>query len=105
MGIFDMLKGGGIDDYAAEALEKGYTLVDVREPDEFAQGHIPGAINMPLSTLAASMNAIANRDEVLYVYCLSGGRSGRACNALRQAGFTNVTNIGGIKSYRGPIER
>jgi len=105
MGLFGFSKGKGIDEYAAEAAERGITLVDVREPKEFARGHIPDAINMPLSSLEQAARTIADKDTPLYVYCLSGGRSSRATKMLAQMGLSNVTNIGGINLYRGPIEK
>lgn len=105
MSLFGFSKGKGIDKYVAEATERGITVVDVREANEFARGHIPGAISMPLSTLEQAAHLIADRDAPLYVHCLSGGRSAKAAKLLAQMGFTNVTNIGGINLYRGPIEK
>ena len=107
MGLLDRLKGDrrNIGRYAEEARENGYALIDVREPHEFAKGRIPGAVNAPLRSVVQAVSGIAGKDDVLYVYCLSGGRSARACKQLSAAGFANVTNIGGINSYRGNIER
>ena len=79
-------------------------LVDVRETDEFASGHIPGAINLPLSTLATT-DIPFPEDATVFVYCLAGTRAGRAVRFLENAGFTNVKNIGGINAYRGPKEK
>ena len=78
-------------------------LVDVREADEYAAGHIPGAINLPLSTLAAADLPFTENAQV-FVYCLAGTRAGRAVHALQGAGYKNVKNIGGINSYKGPKE-
>lgn len=105
MGLFGFSKGKSIGEYVNEAAERGIAVIDVREPGEFAQGHIPGAVNMPLGTLGQAARSIADKDAPLYVHCLSGGRSSRAVKLLAQMGFTNVTNIGGINSYRGPIEK
>ena len=91
----------GAEEYRAVS---GAVLVDVREADEFASGHIPGAINLPLSALAAAEFPFSE-DAPVYVYCLAGTRAGRAVQFLENAGFTNVKNIGGIKAYRGPIEK
>lgn len=79
----------------------GATLVDVREPEEFRNGHIPGAINEPLSTIA---NTTLPKDKPLYLYCLRGTRSLRATGILKKMGY-KVKSIGGIASYKGPIER
>lgn len=105
MGLLGFSKNKSIDEYVVDAAERGITVIDVREPGEFAQGHIPGAVNMPLGTLAQAASSIADKDAPLYVHCLSGGRSSRAVKLLARMGFTNVTNIGGINSYRGLIER
>lgn len=94
-----------------EKLEKGLeecrntsgaVLIDVREADEYAKGHIPGAVNIPLS-LIESMPYI--RSCPLYLYCLSGARSRKAAGILKRMGYTNVRNIGGISSYKGEIEK
>ena len=80
-------------------------LIDVREKDEFAGGHIPGAINLPLSSIAASPDKLPQKDTPVYVYCLSGARSRQAAGFLEKNGYTNVNNIGGISRYKGPVER
>lgn len=105
MGFLDSLKGKGITEYAAEAAELGIKVIDVREPNEFAQGHIPGAINVPLSALGGILDVAPDKGEKLYLHCLGGGRSGKALNQLKTVGYTDLTNIGGIKDYKGPIER
>ena len=79
----------------------GAVLVDVREVDEFLSGHIPGAINQPLSTI----NQIKiPRDKTLFVYCLRGSRSKRAVGLLKRMGYS-ARSIGGITAYKGEIER
>ena len=75
-------------------------LVDVREEDEYAMGRIPGSINAPLSRL----NRIQLPEGKLYVYCHSGGRSAQAASYLKRIG-RDAKNIGGIASYKGPIEK
>ena len=81
----------------------GAVLLDVREADEYAEGHIPGSRNLPLSLLEAGTGDL-DADAPLYVYCLSGGRSSRATAALRAKGF-NAKNIGGISAWKGEIEK
>ena len=73
-------------------------LVDVREPGEYADGHIPGAVNAPLSTLD---RAELPKDRPLFLYCLRGSRSARAAGILRRRGYDRVRSIGGINGYRG----
>ena len=76
-------------------------LLDVREADEFRSGHIPGAVNQPLSEIEKIQIA---KDKPLYVYCLRGSRSKRAEGILKQMGYT-AKSIGGITGYKGKIER
>ena len=76
-------------------------LVDVREPEEYAAGHIPCAVNAPLSTLAG---ADLPREKALFLYCLRGSRSLRAAGLLRRRGYTRVKSIGGINGYKGEID-
>ncbi len=109
MGFLDFLKtaGAGADineAVAAYRAQDGAWLVDVREADEYGAGHIPGSVNLPLSTLAEAALPFPDRDARLYVYCLTGARSGRAVRLLRSLGYTDVRNIGGVNAYRGPLE-
>lgn len=69
-------------------------VIDVREPFEYAQGHVSCAINAPLSAIsagAAELDDISKNVEII-VYCHSGGRSNAAMQILASLGFTNVTN-------------
>ena len=102
MGLFDRFVGPGIHAKVNEAREDPNAVVlDVRTADEYARGHIEGAVNIPLDQIDRATTALAGRK--LYVHCASGARSRRAVAALRAAGFTDAENIGGIVSWRGPI--
>ena len=103
MGLFGMFGGKGMDAYVDQARKEGATLVDVRAPGEYAGGHVEGAINIPLPQIPTAQNALGGKDAKLFVYCLSGARSGRACSTLKKMGYTDVTNIGGINLYHGPV--
>lgn len=80
----------------------GAVLVDVREADEFRAGHIPGAVNAPLSAIE---QVTLPKDKPLFVYCLRGTRSRRAVNRLKRMGYQNAKSIGGIVSYQGQLEK
>ena len=105
MNIFDFLKGPdinlGIQQFKSTP---GAVLLDVREKEEYAQGHIPESRNMPLSRIHDVEDEILDKSTPLFVYCLSGGRSSQATAFLQRAGYTAVTNIGGISAYKGEIE-
>lgn len=72
-----------------------HTLVDVRTPEEFNGGYIPGAININLQELQQKLSRIP-KDKPVIVYCRSGNRSAFAANILKQAGYTEVYDLGGI---------
>ena len=87
--------------------EKGdYLIVDVRRADEFAEGHIPGAINIANEDIVSSEPAeLPDKDQVIYVYCRSGNRSKQAAAKLAAMGYTNIVEFGGILDWTGEVER
>jgi len=86
---------------AAAAKEtEGAILLDVRTPDEYRSGHIPGSINVPLNRVDSED---FDPDAKIYVYCHSGARAGRACDILSANGY-DAENIGGITKYKGALE-
>ena len=105
MGIFDFFKqpdiNQGVQKYQNAA---GAVLLDVRTPQEYREGHIPGSQNVPLQQLDKVEEVTENKDTVLYVYCRSGARSRQAVSLLNHMGYTNVHNIGGIAAYSGKVE-
>ena len=105
MGIFNLLKQPDINRGVREFRnEKDAVLLDVRTPQEYREGHIPGSKNVPLQQLDKLEELTENKDTVLYVYCHSGARSRQATNFLQYMGYTNVHNIGGITAYSGKVE-
>lgn len=106
MNFFDFFKvpdiNQGIQNYRATA---GAALVDVRTPEEYSEGHIPGSKNVPLQSLNKIQSVTTKKDTPLFVYCHSGARSRQATGLLGQMGYTNVQNLGGIISYKGKVER
>lgn len=106
MGLLDIFKRTDINSKLLEAREvKGAVILDVRNADEFQEGHIPGAINVPVDRFEEIGKKVKKKDTPIYSYCLMGTRSSKAVAALKAMGYTNVTNIGGIRRYKGPIER
>lgn len=82
---------------------EGLVLLDVREPDEWAAGHAPEAMHIPLGDLPARAAELAERadDRPVYVVCRSGGRSARAALWLNAAGVVEAVNVaGGMKSWQ-----
>lgn len=92
--------------------EAGAALIDVREPAEYATGHIEGAINIPRGVLEFEVQAtpaldnvtdpaLALRERPIVLYCRSGGRAALAADSLQQMGFTRVVSLaGGIGAWR-----
>jgi phage shock protein E len=71
-----------------------YTIIDVREPFEFAMGHVENAINIPSESLMSGAPEMANvpKNANIIVYCKTGSRSGLAIQIFKQMGFTNLIN-------------
>ncbi len=78
---------------ARALVERGAQLVDVREPQEYRQGALPGAINVPLPVIQRALHLL-ERDNPVLVYCATGRRSGIAKYLLETQGFSEVHNIG-----------
>ena len=76
-------------------------VLDVREPHEFENGHIPGAVLLPLGTIAEDTAAavIPESDTTVLIYCRSGNRSKQAASALYELGYTNLYEFGGINDW------
>ena len=92
-----MLLFGNINRGLAEyGAVPGAVLVDVREAEEFAAGHIPGAVNLPLSRIET---VALPKDTPLFLYCL------RAAGILKRMGYTNLRSIGGINTYKGELTK
>ena len=106
MGLFDFVKTRDINEGVKTCAETaGAMLLDVRNTDEYAAGHIPGSINLPFSVISEAERRIPDKATPLFVYCLAGTRSSRAISALKPMGYTNLHNIGGIRSWHGTLEK
>lgn len=81
-------------------------LLDVRTPEEFASGHIRGAVNIPVDALERRLGEVPD-DQPIVVYCRSGNRSAQASQILAQAGYTRIYDLGGINTWTAegfPVE-
>ena len=116
--VFIAGKIGGEDDvaeYSSITMEEAkeifsqagdYIILDVRRADEFAEGHIPGAINIANEDIGDSKpEALADANQVIYVYCRSGRRSKEASAKLAALGYTNIVECGGILDWTGETEK
>ena len=83
-----------------------YIILDVRRADEFAEGHIPGAINVANESIGDEAPAeLPDKNQLIYVYCRSGNRSKQAAEKLVALGYTNIVEFGGILDWTGEIEK
>lgn len=102
-GLFDKVDiNEGVRKYKGSS---GGVLLDVRTPEEYASGHIPESINIPVDKIGRLTDTVRDKNTEIYVYCRSGARSHRAAYDLKRLGYKNAVNIGGILSYKGLLER
>ena len=93
-----------------EQRDEGLVILDVRTPEEFAAGHVPGAVNIPYTHLPARISALPSAaDKDIVVYCATGVRAERAATRLRENGFTRLLHLeGDMKKWEAlglPLER
>ena len=87
------------------AEESGYLILDVRRADEFADGHIPGAVNVANEDIGTEeIPQLPDKDQLILVYCRSGRRSKQAAEKLAALGYTNIVEFGGILDWTGETE-
>ena len=86
------------------AEETGYIILDVRRADEYAAGHIPGAINVANESIGTDeIPELPDKNQLIMVYCRSGRRSKEASEKLVKLGYTNIVEFGGILDWKGEI--
>jgi phage shock protein E len=94
------MRGGDVTGSDARRLVgSGARLVDVRTREEFAAGHLPGAVNIPVQELDRRMAELEPKGEPLVLYCRSGSRSGRAARMLKGAGYSAVHDLGAMSRW------
>ena len=82
--------------------ENDYIILDVRTVEEFAEKHIPDAINIPNETIGTEeIPELPNKEQLILVYCRSGNRSKQASEKLAALGYTNIVEFGGINDWPG----
>lgn len=84
---------------AHRLVEDGALLVDVRSPTEFAGGHLPGAVNVPVNEIGGRIVELGPLDRPVVVYCRSGNRSARAAGVLTRGGRRAVHNLGAMSRW------
>lgn len=86
---------------AKKRLDAGekIVLLDVREKEEFKEGHIPNSINLSSRKIGQVEDLVADKKEIIFVYCLTGVRSAKAAKHLIGFGYENVYNLGGITAW------
>ena len=93
LNILKKLLGIGNDENLAKLIKNGAFLVDVRSTQEFADGSVKGALNIPLDKVKSQLSKFKDKQSII-VFCRSGNRSSQAKNILEQNGIKNVTNGG-----------
>ena len=97
---------GKVDGATAKSLvASGVRVVDVRTPEEFASGHVPGAINIPYDQLPGRAAEIGPPSTPVLLYCRSGRRSGIAVESLRKAGFTRLYDMQTATAWPGTLSK
>ena len=90
---------------AMMATEENYIILDVRTTEEFAEKHIPNAINIPNETIGSEeLEELPDKNQLILVYCRSGNRSKQASEKLAALGYTNIYEFGGINDWTGELE-
>lgn len=85
---------------------ENYIILDVRTIEEYNEGHIPNAICIPNETIDESVTEkLTDKNQLILIYCRSGNRSKQATEKLKNLGYTNLVEFGGIIDWNGKIEK
>ncbi len=112
-GIFFFLQNGSTKELVqyAEleqkiAAQADFILLDVRTPEEYQEGHIPGAVLLPYDKIAIQAAVVLpDKEKEIIVYCRSGRRSAIAAETLGKLGYMKVADFGGISRWQGQLEK
>ena len=97
---------GRVDGATAKALvAEGARVVDVRTPQEFASGHVPGAINIPYEEIGKRTSEIGPTSTPVVIYCRTGRRSGIAVEALQKAGYSRLYDFQSVTAWPGALAK
>lgn len=104
------VSGGTPAEQPAATLLSGGILLDVRSPEEFASGHLKGALNIPHDRIAEEIAAaVPDKSAQVILYCRSGRRAGTALDTMKAMGYENVSNFGGLEDAQErlglPVEK
>jgi rhodanese-related sulfurtransferase len=100
------VKPGRVDGATAKALAAGGArVVDVRTPQEFASGHVPGAINIPYEEIGKRASEIGPPSTPVVIYCRTGRRSAIAVEALQKAGFSRLYDLQSVTAWPGALAK
>lgn len=92
------LGGGASMVVVKEKIRQGAKVIDVRTASEYEAGHYKGAVNIPVQELSNRLAEAGDKKQAIVVYCASGMRSAQAAKILTAAGYTDVTNAGGLSN-------
>lgn len=102
--VFVLMRGTSASGQTSDELrtlvrEQGALLVDVRTPQEFAAGHMNGAINVPVQTINDLTQIATDTNQPIVLYCRSGARASSALRTLQAAGYTQMHNLGAMQNW------
>lgn len=106
--MFEFLFGNAVNSIEVNRIDDllgKINLIDVREPDEYREGHLPTAKNIPLEKILYQAEKYLDKSKEYHIICHSGARSSRACSKLKNMGFNVVNVTGGTGRYRGKLVR
>jgi len=86
---------------AKQLVNEGALLVDVRSHEEYNEGHLPGAVLIPVGKIEDSIDQLGSKERPIVVYCHTGVRAAMASRKLKKAGFRQVHNLGGMSRWPG----